>query len=196
LTQAYAPRTPTLWWRAAAGSTPSPPARPTVDCVKTINYEDDHGHGTHVAGSVAALDNSSGVVGVAPQVALYAVKVLAADGSGSVSAIAAGIDWAVQNGIPIINMSLGSSTSSQTLKNACDNAYAAGHLVVSSAGNEGEGTNTVGYPAQYESVIAVAASNINDQRASFSSTGPAVELIAPGEDILSTIPWTEEAIWL
>ncbi|MBE0431387.1 MAG: S8 family serine peptidase [Dehalococcoidia bacterium] len=156
-------------------------------------YEDDHGHGTHVAGSIAALDNSIGVVGVAPQVALYAVKVLSADGSGSVSAIAAGIDWAVQNGIHIINMSLGSSTSSQTLKDACDNAYAAGHLVVSSAGNEGEGTDTVGYPAKYDSVIAVAASNINDQRASFSSTGPAVELIAPGEDILSTIPWTEEA---
>jgi len=156
-------------------------------------YEDDNGHGTHVAGSVAALDNSFGVVGVAPQVALYAVKVLGADGSGSVAAIAAGIDWAVQNGIQIINMSLGSSTSSQTLKNACDNAYAAGHLVVSSAGNEGEGTNTVGYPAQYDSVIAVAASNVNDQRASFSSTGPAVELIAPGDDILSTIPWTEEA---
>ncbi|MFP3898911.1 MAG: S8 family serine peptidase [Dehalococcoidia bacterium] len=156
-------------------------------------YEDDHGHGTHVAGTIAALESDEGVVGVAPAVSLYAVKVLDADGSGSVSAIAAGIDWAVQNGIPVLNMSLGSSTSSQTLKDACDNAYAAGHLVVAAAGNEGEGTDTVGYPAKYDSVIAVAASNINDQRASFSSTGPDVELIAPGEDILSTIPWTDEA---
>ncbi len=156
------------------------------------NYEDDHGHGTHVAGSVAALDNEFGVVGVAPKAALYAVKVLSADGSGSVSAIAAGIDWAVDNGIPIINMSLGSPQHSQTLKDACDNAYAAGHLVVSSAGNEGEGSDTVGYPAKYDSVIAVAASNINDARAGFSSTGPAVELIAPGDGILSTIPWTDE----
>ncbi len=160
------------------------------------NYEDDHGHGTHVAGSVAALDNSFGVVGVAPQVELYAVKVLDAGGSGSVSAIAAGIDWAVDNGIPVLNMSLGSGTHSQTLKDACDNAYAAGHLVVAAAGNEGnlDGTgDNVGYPAQYDSVIAVAASDVNDQRASFSSTGPAVELIAPGADILSTIPWTDEA---
>jgi len=164
--------------------------------VEDGKYEDGHGHGTHVAGTIAALDNGLGVVGVAPRVSLYAVKVLEDSGSGSISAIAAGIDWAVQNGIPIINMSLGSSTSSQTLENACDNAYAAGHLVVSSAGNEGNADGTgdnVGYPAKYDSVIAVAASSSNDERASFSSTGPAVELIAPGDYILSTIPWTDEA---
>lgn len=159
------------------------------------NYEDGHGHGTHVAGTIAALDNDVGVVGVAPNVVLYAVKVLDDSGSGSVSAIAAGIEWAVNNGIPVLNMSLGSSTFSQTLKDACDAAYAAGHLVVSSAGNEGnvDGTgDNVGYPAKYDSVIAVAASDIYDHRASFSSTGPAVELIAPGVDVLSTIPWTDE----
>jgi serine protease len=159
------------------------------------NYEDGHGHGTHVAGTIAALDNDYGVVGAAPNVVLYAVKVLDDSGSGSVSAIAAGIEWAVSNGIPVLNMSLGSSTFSQTLKDACDAAYAAGHLVVSSAGNEGNADGTgdnVGYPAKYDSVIAVAASDINDQRASFSSTGPTVELIAPGVDVLSTIPWTDE----
>jgi serine protease len=163
--------------------------------VQDGNYEDGHGHGTHVAGTIAALDNSFGVVGVAPAVSLYAVKVLDDSGSGSVSAIAAGIDWAVKNGIRVLNMSLGSDTHSQTLQNACDNAYAKGHLVVASAGNSGNADGTgdnVGYPARYESVIAVAASNINDQRASFSSTGPAVELIAPGDNVLSTIPWTDE----
>lgn len=159
------------------------------------NYEDGHGHGTHVAGTIAALDNDIGVVGVAPDVVLYAVKVLDDSGSGSISAIVAGIEWAVNNGIPVLNMSLGGSTYSQTLEAACDAAYAAGHIVVSSAGNEGnpDGTeDNVGYPAKYDSVIAVAASDINDQRASFSSTGPAVELIAPGAGVLSTIPWTDE----
>ena len=158
------------------------------------NYDDVNGHGTHVAGTIASLDNDLGVVGVAPLVELYAVRVLDDTGSGTITTVVAGIEWAVNNGIPVLNMSLGSSTYSQTLKDACDNAYAAGHLVVSSAGNEGneDGTgDTVGYPAKYDSVIAVAASNINDQRASFSSTGPTVELIAPGVDVLSTIPWTD-----
>ncbi len=152
---------------------------------------DGSGHGTHVAGTVAALDNDLGVVGVGPKIGLYAVKVLSDGGSGSVSSVVAGIDWAVSMDIPVINMSLGSGTSSTTLKDACDAAYTAGHLLVASAGNSGNpggrGDN-VGYPGAYESVIAVAASTSNDRRASFSSTGPAVELIAPGSNILSTLP--------
>jgi subtilisin len=152
---------------------------------------DGSGHGTHVAGTVAALDNNLGVVGVGPQIGLYAVKVLSDGGSGSVSSVAGGIDWAVEQGIPVLNMSLGSGSSSQTLKDACDAAYAKGHLLVASAGNNGNpggrGDN-VGYPGAYESVIAVAASTSNDSRASYSSTGPAVELIAPGSSILSTLP--------
>ncbi len=152
---------------------------------------DGSGHGTHVAGTVAALDNNLGVVGVGPEIGLYAVKVLSDGGSGSVSSVVAGIDWAVEQEIPVLNMSLGSGSSSTTLKEACDAAYAAGHLVVASAGNSGNPGgrgNNVGYPAAYESVIAVAASTINDSRASYSSTGPAVELIAPGSSILSTLP--------
>ncbi len=156
------------------------------------NYNDVHGHGSHVAGTIAALDNETGVVGAAPEVNLYAVKVLGDDGSGHISAIVGGIEWAVEKDIPIINMSFGSSSHSQTLKDACDIAYyEKGHLLVSSAGNRGnsEGTgDNVGYPANYSSVIAVAASDNSDQRASFSSTGPAVELIAPGVGVLSTVP--------
>jgi subtilisin len=152
---------------------------------------DISGHGTHVAGTVAALDNTLGVVGVAPGVALYAVKVLSDGGSGSVSSVVGGIEWAVGKGIPVLNMSLGSSTSSQTLEAACSTAYAAGHLLVASAGNSGNpggrGDN-VGFPAAYASVIAVAASTANNTRASYSSTGPAVELIAPGSSIFSTEP--------
>ncbi len=154
-------------------------------------YKDDNGHGTHVAGTVAALDNGLGVVGVGPGIDLYAIKVLDASGSGSVSTVVAGIEWAVAEGIPVLNMSLGSSSPNQTMKDACDAAYKAGHLLVASAGNSGNTSGTgdnVGYPGAYESVIAVAASTINNTRASFSSTGPAVELIAPGSGILSTLP--------
>jgi len=161
----------------------------TID--RTHWGSDGRGHGTHVAGTVAALDNAVGVVGVSPELGLYAVKVLSDGGSGTVSSVVAGIDWAVKQGIPVLNMSLGSQQHSQTLKNACDNAYAAGHLLVSSAGNYGNtsGTgNNVGYPARYGSVIAVAASDIDDNRAGWSSTGPGVELIAPGVSVLSTIP--------
>lgn len=161
----------------------------TID--RTHWGSDGSGHGTHVAGTVSALDDASGVVGVSPELGLYAVKVLSDGGRGTVSSVAAGIDWAVKQGIPVLNMSLGSPQHSQTLKNACDNAYAAGHLLVSSAGNDGNtsGTgNNVRYPARYGSVIAVAASDIDDNRAGWSSTGPGVELIAPGVSVLSTIP--------
>ncbi len=155
---------------------------------------DGSGHGTHVAGTVAALDNNLGVVGVAPDVSLYAVKVLSDGGSGTVASVVAGIEWAVDQGIPVLNMSLGGSSDSQTLRDACDAAYAAGHLLVASAGNSGNpggrGDN-VGYPARYESVIAVGSSTQNDTRSSFSSTGPDVELIAPGSSILSTLPGDE-----
>lgn len=156
-------------------------------------YNDGHGHGTHVAGTIAALNNNWGVVGVAPDVDLYAVKVLTDSGSGSVSAIVAGIEWTVNHpdGISIINMSLGSSSYSKTFEDACNAAYTEGLLVVSSAGNSGntDGTgDNVGYPARYKSVIAVAASDDKDSRAFFSSTGPDVELIAPGRYVYSTVP--------
>jgi len=156
-------------------------------------YNDVYGHGTHVAGTIAALDNGLGVVGVAPEVSLYAVKVLGDNGSGSTSAIIAGIQWVCdQNNISIINMSLGSSYYSSTFDAACKKAYTEeGILIVASAGNSGnvEGTgDTVGYPAKYDSVIAVAASDSSDDRAYFSSTGPDVDLIAPGVNIMSTVP--------
>ena len=151
------------------------------------SYDDDNGHGTHVAGITAALDNDAGIVGVAPQAALYAVKVLNNYGSGSWSTVISGIEWSIDNGMQVINMSLGATSGSVALQNACNNAWNAGIIVVAAAGNSGSGTNTVLYPAQYTtSVIAVAATNSSNTRASFSSTGPAVELAAPGYRIYST----------
>lgn len=152
---------------------------------------DGNGHGTHVAGTIAGLNNTTGVLGVAYNVDLYAVKVLGADGSGTLAGIAQGIEWAIDNNIDVINMSLGGSTGSTTLKQACDNAYNSGVVVVAAAGNSGSFfglVNTIGYPAKYDSVIAVGAVDANNKRASFSSVGNELEVMAPGVSINSTLP--------
>ena len=152
---------------------------------------DDYFHGTHVAGTIAAEDNDSGVVGVAPEADMYALKVLNANGSGFFSDIIAAIDWTVAHGIQVTNNSYGSSRDPGSIvKAAFDNSAAAGVLHIAAAGNSGKPSgkgNNVGYPARYASVVAVAATNSNDTRASFSSTGSDVELAAPGVGVLSTV---------
>jgi subtilisin len=148
---------------------------------------DDNGHGTHVAGIIAARDNGFGVIGVAPEATLYAVKVLDSNGSGSWSAVASGIVWAIQHGMNVINMSLGGSGYSQALADAVQTASDAGVLVVSAAGNSGC-CDTVLYPAKFPGSMAVAAVDSSDQRAWFSSTGVEVAVGAPGVAILSTVP--------
>ena len=155
------------------------------------NYDDDNGHGTHCAGIVAALDNEIGVIGVAPLALIYAVKVLDSDGSGYLSDVVAGIQWAIDNQMDIISLSLGTNYDSQTLHAACSAADAAGILLVAAAGNDyrtrwGREWNTVDYPARYGSVIAVGAIDNTDEKASWSSTGPGLELVAPGVGIRST----------
>jgi subtilisin family serine protease len=159
------------------------------------NWNDDNGHGSHVAGTIGALDNGSGVIGVAPDLNLYAIKVLNSQGNGSLSDVVAGIDHAVAVGARVINLSLGSGANDPALKAAVDRAAAAGILVVASAGNSGAGADTVGYPAKYESAFAVAATcgptvtsycTTLDARASFSSTGPSVDIAAPGDAVYST----------
>ncbi|MDO8579027.1 MAG: S8 family peptidase [Dehalococcoidales bacterium] len=151
-------------------------------------WDDDNGHGTHVAGIVAAQDNNIGVVGVAPGASLYAVKVLDRRGSGYVSWIINGIDWAIDNGIRVINMSLGTTSDSQSLHVACDLAKEAGIVIVAAAGNSGDTDqdDDVNYPARYSSVIAVAATDKNDVRAYWSSDGAEVAVAAPGVNINST----------
>jgi subtilisin family serine protease len=153
---------------------------------------DDYGHGTHVAGTIAAEGNGEGVVGVAPEANLYALKVLGANGSGSFSDVIAALQWALVNEIQVTNNSYGSAGDPGiSVQAAFDNAWAAGVLNVCSAGNTGNPPgrgDKVGFPARYESCIAVAATDIYDKRASFSSTGPDVELAAPGVGIYSTVP--------
>jgi subtilisin len=156
---------------------------------------DDNGHGTHCAGIIAAVDNEIGVIGVAPEADLYALKVLDSTGSGSESNVIAAIQWAVSNGIQVVSMSLGSDGASSSLELACYNAEAAGVLLVAAAGNDyrvigRREWDTVDYPARYSSVIAVGATDSSDLKADFSSTGSTVEIAAPGVDILSTFPPT------
>jgi subtilisin len=144
-------------------------------------------HGTHVAGIVAAELNGFGVVGVAPEASLYAVKVLAGSGFGDLSWLIAGIEWAVMNGMDVANMSVGVQQPFQSLQDACDAAYQAGLILVAAAGNYPSGSGPVMYPAAYDSVIAVSATLMDDTVWFASAAGPEMELAAPGADIYSTV---------
>ena len=148
---------------------------------------DDNEHGTHVAGTIAGRGDG-GPIGVAPKATLIPVKVLDAQGSGNLSDIVKGINWATRAGVNVINMSLGGPTGSAALERAVKHALSAGVVVVCAAGNSGPNPDTVGFPGGYPGVIAVAASDLNDKVANFSSRGNAVAFIAPGVDIASTIP--------
>lgn len=152
-------------------------------------WKDDNGHGTHVAGTIAALKNGTGIVGMAPDAELWACKSLDRNGSGWLSDVVACIDWAVSIDADVINMSLGSSSPSAALESACDSARAAGVFLAVAAGNDGDGnpaTDDVDYPGAYASTFAVGATDISDAPAWFTSDGPAVDVAAPGVDILST----------
>ena len=159
---------------------------------------DVYGHGTHVAGSACAEDNGFGVVGVAPGCSLYILRVLNDDGVSSWSRVIAAMDWAVTNNLQVVNLSLGTSRDPGTaVHTAFDNAEAAGLIIAAAAGNSGtkagKGDNII-YPAKYTSVIAVGATDSNDARAGFSSTGSTLEIMAPGASVLST--WNDDISYL
>ncbi len=150
----------------------------------TSNGDDDNGHGTKVASIVAALDNDIDSIGVAPEARLYAVKVLDKDGRGKCSNILSGIEWAIDNGMQVINMSFGSYLNMPSpIVRALDSAWNSGIVVVAAAGDagtaSGEGDN-IWSPARYDSVIAVGAIDQSGVRPSYSSTGSTLELAAPG----------------
>ncbi len=148
-------------------------------------YDDSsRSHGTHIAGIIGAQDNGSGVVGVAPGADIYAVKVLDGGGFGLLSWLIEGIEWSIDNGMDIINLSL-EGMDFQSLRDACDSAYNEGVLIVAAAGNTRGGE--VRYPAAYDSVIAVTGTDADDIQAYFSPFGPEIELAAPGVDILSSV---------
>ena len=162
------------------------------DCAE--DWDDDHGHGTHCAGTANALDNDIGVVGTSTEAALFAVKVLDDGGGGTFSDVAAGIEWTADQGIDVGSLSLGGGDS-ETVQDACQYAYGKGTLLVAAAGNDGPRPNSVSYPAAYEECIAVSATDDSDDIARFSSRGDEVELAAPGVDVLSSLPDDEYDHW-
>ncbi len=146
---------------------------------------DDHGHGTHVAGIASALTNNSlGVAGVSWGANIMPVKVLDSFGSGTDANVSDGITWAADNGAKVINLSLGGYDFSQTLQNATDYAYNRGVTVLAAAGNDG--SNITIYPAGNTNVAGVGATNSSDGWASFSNYNSSVDVSAPGVSILST----------
>ncbi len=148
--------------------------------------DDDNGHGTMVAGIIAALDNGVGVTGVAPDAELYAVKVLDSAGHGTGAGIVGGIEWAIDNEMQVIVMSFGSARSlPRSVRRALDRAAKAGIVLVAGAGNTGD-QGIIYAPANHEAVIAVGAADRRGERADFSGTGADLELLAPGTGIVST----------
>ena len=157
--------------------------------------QDGFGHGTFVAGIIGAVDDGQGVVGVAPEASLYAYRVLDSSGvfdRNSWDLVIAALDRAVADEMDVVNMSFGSfGDPGQAVFDACQRAEAAGIVLVAAAGNlgtfAGTGDNVI-FPARYSSAMAVAATTMADERAFFSSTGPDLELAAPGFNIFSTLP--------
>jgi len=150
--------------------------------------QDDHGHGTHVAGIAAAeTNNNQGVAGVSWGARIMPIKVLDKNGNGYYSNVAEGVLYACNHGAQIINLSLGGSEPSNTLRDALQQAHGQGCLIAAAAGNDGH--SSVDYPAKYVQAIAVAATDRNDQRAYFSDYGPEIDVAAPGVEIYSTL-WT------
>jgi subtilisin len=148
------------------------------------DYVDRQGHGSHCAGIIAGVDNNFGVVGVAPKASLYIGKVLGDNGSGDLNAIVKGIDWAISEKVDIISMSLGCSADpGPAFHAAFQRARQAGIVIVAASGNE---NTTCGWPAAYPECVAVAAVDQTFGRAGFSNFGEAVDVAAPGVDILST----------
>ncbi len=154
----------------------SNPADPGDGTSRSSNF-----HGTHVAGIIAATDNDDGVIGVAPSVDLYPIRVLGENGEGSLADLIDALNWATnQPGIEVINLSLGGLGDSAALRNAVDGARAEDKLVVAAAGNQGTSEPT--YPAAYRNVVGVGAVDRSGRRASYSNVGASVDLVAPGGD--------------
>jgi serine protease len=146
---------------------------------------DVDGHGSHVAGTIAARGNGAGVIGVAPEVELLVGKVLSTTGGGSFSDVIAGLEWAVANGARVINMSLGGSEYNAAFEAACAAAEASGALIVAASGNAG-GTFPI-YPANFASVLSVSAVDRFRNWASYSQNNAAVAIAGPGTSVWSSV---------
>lgn len=153
---------------------------------------DDVGHGTHVAGIIgASVNNGEGVAGVSWFNKIMPVKVLDSSGAGSTYSVAQGIIWAVDNGAKVINMSLGNYAQADFLHDAIKYAYDRDVVLIAASGNDN--TERPGYPAAYPEVFAVAATNNQKEKASFSNYGDYIDVAAPGDSVASTYPGSQYA---
>lgn len=163
-----------------------------VNLVGEGDPEDDVGHGTHVAGIIAAtVNNGEGVAGLSWRGRVMPVKVLDSTGSGTTYSVAEGIIWATDHGADVINMSLGNYASAEFLHDAIRYAYDRGVVLVAASGNDN--TDQPGYPAAYPEVFAVAATDAGDNKAPFSNYGDYIDVAAPGDAIASTYPGNQYA---
>jgi type VII secretion-associated serine protease mycosin len=154
--------------------------------------EDDVGHGTHVAGIIAAeVNNGEGVAGMTWYTKIMPVKVLDSSGAGSTYSVAEGIIWATDNGAHVINMSLGNYAQAEFLHDAIKYAHDHGVVLVAASGNDN--TDRPGFPAAYPEVIAVSATDPDEARAEYSNYGDYIDVAAPGTSIPSTYPGSRYA---
>lgn len=174
---------PALSGHLTAGFNAITPTTPPDDLADGSQNQ-ARGHGTMVAGVIAQL---------APEAKIMPVRVLNADGNGTVFDVVRGLRWAVAHGASVVNLSLGTTTSSRTLQSAIQDARKAGVVIVASAGNAGKEQKD--YPAAYSDAIAVAAVDGSDQKSSFSNYGGHVSLAAPGNGIRSTYIGGTFATW-
>jgi thermitase len=154
---------------------------------------DDNSHGTHVAGTICAKNNSMGVVGVAPNTKIMPVKVFGADGRGNNNTVSQAIVWAADHGADLICMSLGSPYKSEDLERAIDYALSKGTVSFCAAGNGGEQSD-IYYPAKYEQTVSTGAVDERLMRAYFTCKGIELDFLAPGQNILSTVPHNRYAL--
>lgn len=149
-------------------------------------FDDPSGHGTGIAGMIAAKGKDSVLKGIAKDAQIYSVKVLDTQNQSTISKIVSGIYWCIDHNIDVINMSFGTSKYSETLKKAVEDASAAGIIMVAAAGNRGEEAETMDYPAAYPEVLSVGAVNGEKQICSFTSKKEDADIFAPGKKV-----WTQ-----
>jgi len=151
---------------------------------RTVPPYDDNGHGTHIAGTIAAANRMHGMIGVAPRASIHPVKAFDRNGTAFVSDIILGIDWCVRNHMHLVNMSFGMQNRSSSLLQAVTNANRSGVVVIASSGNDGH-SKEIDYPARYDDTIAVGATNRQGRVASFTNRSSAIDIYAPGDKVVS-----------
>ena len=153
----------------------------------TEDAMDDNSHGSHVAGTIAACNNNKGMVGVAPDAKILALKALNKNGSGNLTNVAKAVNYAAKQNVDIITMSLGSRGSSPLVKRAVKKASDKGCIVFCAAGNSGPNVDIM-FPAKYPETISIGAIDENLNRTNFTCSGPSLDFLAPGHNIMSIIP--------